>query len=95
MPSKRKSYTFREKLDIVKKLKTEFNNNLNKCSKSVDVDRKSINRWVNMEDELMNAEFDKKTRRRMPGAGRKITFIQVQSPLLDWVKDERMVRFNL
>ena len=48
----KRSYTIEYKLQVVERLKVEFNNNISAASRDTGVDRKRIREWVMQEEAL-------------------------------------------
>ena len=54
--NRRKSYTIKEKLDILKRVKNDFNSSLHKASKELHIDRKMLRNWQNKQKDFLNRE---------------------------------------
>jgi len=76
---KRKSYTLRDKLNALKLLK-EFNGNISKTSRGLNVDRKQLRVWRENESKIVNSNNKQKSR-RCPDGGRKPFWQQLENIL--------------
>ena len=88
MASKRKSYRIEEKLDIIKRVKLDFNSNLSKASREFNIDRKVLRNRCQKEDVMMNME-SKRSSRRLSGAGRRPQLPELENRLFAWFQQKR------
>lgn len=89
----RKSYTINEKLSALRKLK-EFDGNISKTSRALDIDRKTLREWKCNEEKFFNMS-KKNTKRRCPGGVNKAFWLELEEHLFKWVQIERLNYRNI
>ncbi|KAI5152361.1 hypothetical protein ENBRE01_3223 [Enteropsectra breve] len=82
----RKSYTVKEKLKAIKKLKEE-RGNISKVARELEITNKMLRDWRNNEDKLLQSSA--KHTLRSIGSGRRMLYQEIEAKLLAWVYDER------
>ena len=75
---KRRSYTIQDKISALAKIK-EFNGNIAKVSRKLNIDRKCLCEWRNNEEKIVNLPHKRKLRKI--GCGRKPFFKQLEEKL--------------
>ena len=88
---RKRSYTIQDKLSALAKIK-EFNGNIAKVSRELNIDRKCLREWRNNEEKIVNLPHKRKLRKI--GCGRKPFFKELEDKLI-WVKLERMDKRNI
>jgi hypothetical protein len=88
----RKSYTINEKLSAIRKLK-EFDGNISKTSRALDIDRKTLREWKCNGEKFFN--MSKKNTKRCPGGGNKAFWLELEEYLFKWVQIERFNYRNI
>ena len=70
-PSLRRSFTVSEKVNVLEKFSNEQNENcLSKFAKEQSIDRSMLCRWIQKKDDLLAANEQRASARRVSGAGR-------------------------
>lgn len=87
----RSSYTVEFKLKAVARLKSEFNGNLSKASRVLNISRKQLREWQRNEVKMANMT-NKKTKRQTGGRGAKYPLLEVQ--LFAWFKEQRESKYT-
>ena len=85
---KNKSYTLEFKLEVIKF--AELNSN-RAVSKKFHVDEKRVGEWKKKQTKISHARALKggAVKKRLEGAGRKVTDVDVEEKLLDWIHERR------
>ncbi|RWS12780.1 pogo transposable element with KRAB domain-like protein [Dinothrombium tinctorium] len=89
MSATRRSYTIREKIDVINKVRNMYANNLSKASRELGIDRKCLRQWLQQEEKLNALTLEQQDLRKQ-AAGRKFKFPQVEDLLLQWVHNEQI-----
>ena len=87
----RSSYTV-ETLKTIARLKSEFNGNLSKASKVLNISRKQLTDWQKNEVKMANMT-NKKVKRHTGGRGVKYPLLEEQ--LFAWFKEQRESKYIL
>ena len=89
--SLRRSFTVSEKVNVLEKLSNEENNtSLSKFAKEQSIDRSMLCRWIQSKDDLLAANEQRATARRVSGAGRpSLIPVDVQKSLMLFVEGRR------
>ena len=87
MSMSQRSFTISTKLDVLRRIRLDFDGNLSKASRELNIDRKRLREWQRQEPEFANAT-NKQTRRAM-GGGKKPFAPELEVQLFAWFKSER------
>ena len=79
----RKTYDISFKLKVIEATKTASKNFV---AKKFGVNRRRVQEWCHQMDKLQKL---KKSSKRLPGAGRKIQFADIEKRLMDWFQERR------
>ena len=88
---KRKSYSLKEKIRIIKEYE-ETNLTLCEFAKTVGITKSSISEWNTKKDILIMQSKSSKRKlnnKRLLGGGRKIIYPEIEKAVYQWIIDER------
>ncbi len=93
MPPKRKSYTIKTKLDIIRSYERGTSGKgLPALAKEHGISRDTLRGWIKKKGELESAleddEIESRKVRRLTGGGRKPKFDELEDNLLNWIKEK-------
>ena len=89
---RKRSYTIQDKISVLAKIK-EFNGNIAKVLRELNIDRKCLREWRNNKEKIIYLPHKRKLRKI--GCGRKPFFKKLEEKLFIWVKLERMDNRNI
>ena len=89
----RSSYTIDFKLKAVARLEGEFQGNLSKASRVLNISRKQLRDWARNEVKFVNVE-DKRSKRKI-GSGPHAKYPLLEEQLLAWFKEQQASKYQL
>lgn len=81
----RRSYMLEDKLEVVKRLRDEFDGNRSAAARATGIDRKRLRTWDEQAESL--SQCNKKRERRHMGGGRTAKYPELEDELFSWFKD--------
>lgn len=87
----RKSYSIEFKLKAVNRLKSEFEGNISKASRVMNIDRKQLREWNKAEVKMAN--LNDKRGKRHAGAGRGCKYPLLEEQLFAWFQEQRKSKY--
>lgn len=75
-------------MEFVRRLKTEFANNVREASRKIKIARSVLQQWRNQEAQVLE-QTKRRARSRLPGGGRKPFYPLLEAALKEWFDGER------